>query len=277
MYEIYLTRLHELTVLLYATSVLLYFIDFLQRNRKANQIAFWLLVFVWGLQTVFLILFMYTTGRFPVLTVAEGLYFYTWVLVSLSLFFNRFLKFDFIVFFTNVLGFIIFVIFTFTPMEFRSDVIVGKLYSELLLIHIVMAFIAYGALSISSVFSLLYLIQYNLLKKKRWGERLVRIPDLSKLEKASYILNLIGVPILFMSLVLGLQWAFLKITDVKWYDAKIIGSYIVLLSYCAYLYLFVKKKMYGRSLAMWNAGSFLVILINFFLFGQLSSFHFWHP
>ncbi|MDQ0156147.1 cytochrome c biogenesis protein [Robertmurraya andreesenii] len=276
MIEVYMTRLHELTVILYALSILLYFIDYLHSNRKANQTAFWLLAFVWGLQTLFLVLFMVDIGRFPILTIFEGLYFYVWVLVTLSLGINRLMKVDFIVFFTNVLGFVIMVIHTFAPVQYESKVMAGQLTSELLFIHITMAILSYGAFSVSSVFSVLYLIQHDLLKKKKWGQKLKRIADLNKLEQTSYILNIIGVPMLLLALILGLQWAYIKVPDIVWYDAKVIGSFIVLLAYGIYLYLRVRKGVQGKSLALWNLASFLIILINFFLFGQLSSFHFWN-
>jgi HemX protein len=276
MFDYYMTRLHELTVVLYALSVLLYFIDFLHHNRKANRVAFWLLAFVWVLQTMFLFLYMLKTGRFPVLTIFEGLYFYAWVLITLSLGINRLLRVDFIVFFTNVLGFIILAIHTFAPVQFESHVMAEKLISELLLIHITLAILSYGAFSLSFVFSFLYLIQYNLLKKKKWGARLIRITDLSKLEHMSYVLNVIGVPMLMLAVILGIQWAYLKIPEMFWLDAKVIGSFVVLIAYSIYLYLRVSKDLYGRSLALWNIASFLIVLINFFLIGNLSSFHFWY-
>jgi HemX protein len=276
MFDYYMTRLHELTVVLYAFCVLLYFIDFLHHNRKANRVAFWLLAFVWLLQTMFLFLYMLKTGRFPVLTIFEGLYFYAWVLITLSLGINRLLRMDFIVFFTNVLGFIILAIHTFAPVQFESHVMAEQLISELLLIHITLAILSYGAFSLSFVFSFLYLIQYNLLKKKKWGARLLRITDLSKLEHMSYVLNVIGVPMLMLAVILGIQWAYLKIPDMFWLDAKVIGSFGVLIAYSIYLYLRVSKELYGRSLALWNIASFLIVLINFFLIGNLSSFHFWY-
>jgi HemX protein len=276
MYDIFFTRLHELTVILYCLVVLLYFVDFLQHNRKANQIAFWLLAFVWVLQTSFLILYMLKTGRFPVLTIFEGLYFYAWVLVTLSLVINRLLKVDFIVFFTNILGFGIMVIHTFAPVQLDSTIMGEQLISELLLIHITMAILSYGAFSLSFVFSLLYLIQYDLLKRKKWGARLVRISDLSKLEHLSYLLNIIGVPMLILSLILGIQWAYLKVPDMKWYDSKVLGSFAVLVVYSVILYLRTRKGVSGKKLSIWNIASFLIVLINFFLFGQLSSFHFWN-
>lgn len=276
MLDVHMTRLHELTVVIYAFSVLLYFFDFIHHNRKANRIAFWLLAFVWVLQTVFLTSYMIKTGRFPVLTVFEGLYFYSWVLVTLSLGINRLLKVDFIVFFTNILGFIVIVIHTFAPNQYGSHVVGKQLMSELLLIHITTAILSYGAFSLSFVFSMLYLLQYNLLKRKKWGPRLMRLADLSMLERSSYVLVVIGVPMLILSLILGLQWAILKVPGMPWYDMKVIGSFILLAAYSIFLYLKIGRNITGRQLAIWNAGSFLIVLINFFLFGQLSSFHFWY-
>ncbi|MFP3509658.1 cytochrome c biogenesis protein [Peribacillus sp. SIMBA_075] len=274
--ELLMTRLHEATVLLYAISMLLYFIDFLNNNQKANKVAFWLLSIVWVLQTIFLFLYVLKTGRFPVLTIFEGLYFYAWVLISLSLIINRFLRVDFTVFFTNVLGFMVMAIHTFAPVQIESQVLAQRLVSELLLIHITFAILSYGAFTLSFVFSLLYLIQYDLLKRKKWGKRLLRLGDLTKLEQMSYVLAVIGVPLLVVSLILGIQWAYIKVPGVSWLDMKIIGSFILLIAYSVFLYLKIRKQMYGRTLAFLNIGSFMIVLINFFLFGSLSTFHFWN-
>ncbi|UGB33411.1 cytochrome c biogenesis protein [Metabacillus sp. B2-18] len=275
MMEMSLSRINELTIILYAICVLLYFIDFLNNNRKAKRAAFWLLSIVWLLQTIFLFVRMFETGRFPVLNVFEGLYFYTWVLVTLSLVLNRFLKAEFIIFFTNVIGFIMMAIHTFAPAQYESAAVSSQLVSELLLIHITMAILSYGAFSLSFVFSILYTIQYNLLKKKKWGKRLLRLEDLSKLDHMSYVLNVIGVPMLLLSLILGVIWAYIKVANFQWYDAKVLGSFMVLVTYGIYLYIRIVKELQGRSVALLNIASFLVLLINFFLFGSLSRFHFW--
>ncbi|MED4251571.1 cytochrome c biogenesis protein [Priestia megaterium] len=275
MVDMELTRIYELIVILYAVSVLLYFIDFVQNNRKANSIAFWLLSIVWVLQTAFLILRMFETGRFPILTVSEGLYFYAWVLITLSLVINRLFRVDFMVFFTNVIGFLIMAIHTFAPLETYTAVQSERLVSELLIIHITMAILSYGAFSISFVFSALYLVQYNLLKKKKWGKRLLRIEDLTKLDYMSYVLILIGVPLLLLSLILGIIWAYIKYVDFHWYDTKVLGSFLMFVAYSAYLYARLRRGIQGKAIAMWNIGLFLVLLINFFLFGSLSNFHFW--
>ncbi|XQY90894.1 cytochrome C assembly family protein [Metabacillus sp. HB246100] len=273
--EMSLTRLNEITIILYALCVLLYFIDFLNNNRKAKRAAFWLLSIVWFLQTIFLFARMFETGRFPVLNVFEGLYFYTWVLVTLSLVLNKFIKAEFIIFFTNVIGFIMMALHTFAPAQYESAAVSTQLVSELLFIHITMAILSYGAFSLSFVFSILYTIQYNLLKKKKWGKRLLRLEDLSKLDHMSYVLNVIGVPMLLLSLILGIIWAYIKLENFHWYDAKVLGSFTVLLTYSLYLYVRIVKELQGKSVAFINLAAFLILLINFFLFGSLSRFHFW--
>ena len=60
---------------------------------------------------------MLKTGRFPVLTLFEGLYFYTWVLITLSLVIHKILRVDFTVFFTNIVGFTIMAIHAFAPIQ----------------------------------------------------------------------------------------------------------------------------------------------------------------
>ncbi|MBK4212507.1 cytochrome c biogenesis protein [Bacillus safensis] len=273
MMESIVARLNEATILIYALSVLFYFIDFLQHNRKAGKMAFWLLSIVWLLQTVYMFYIMMETDRFPVLNVAEGLYFYTWVLVTLSLVLTKVLRVEFIVFFTNVIGFSMMAIHTFTPSDLHSAELTGKLTSELLVIHITMAILSYGAFSLSFAFSLLYLFQYRLLKKKKWGKWLLRIEDLSKLDHMAYVLNIIGVPMLLLSLILGIIWAYISYDTLYWTDAKVLGSFIMLFLYGFYLYIRLVRNMQGKIVALWNAASFLVLMINYFLLGSLSTFH----
>ncbi|MCM3137314.1 cytochrome c biogenesis protein [Bacillus safensis] len=273
MMESIVARLNEATILIYALSVLFYFIDFLQHNRKAGKMAFWLLSIVWLLQTVYMFYIMIETDRFPVLNVAEGLYFYTWVLVTLSLVLTKILRVEFIVFFTNVIGFSMMAIHTFTPSDLHSAELTGKLTSELLVIHITMAILSYGAFSLSFAFSLLYLFQYRLLKKKKWGKWLLRIEDLSKLDHMAYVLNIIGVPMLLLSLILGIIWAYISYDTLYWTDAKVLGSFIMLFLYGFYLYIRLVRNMQGKIVAFWNVASFLVLMINYFLLGSLSTFH----
>jgi HemX protein len=267
--------LYELTILLYALSILGYFIDFLQNNRKANKFAFWLLSIVWGLQLLLIIIRMMETDRFPILTQFEGLLFYAWIIITFSLIVNWFFKVDFLVFFTNLLGFSIMSLALLTPGDQNSELVSENLVSHISVIHITMAFISYGAFTLSFIFSIMYLLQHNMLKKKLVGKRFWRFESLLKLEKLSLLLNIIGVPLLFFSLVLGIIYANAKLDVFIWFDVKVISSFFVLLIYSLYFYQKISKGIQGYSLALLNIAAFLLVLINYFLATTFTTFHFW--
>lgn len=274
MTETILARVQEGMVLLYAFALICFYIDFLLHNRKAKSVAFWLLYLVWVLQTVLVFDFYIRTGRLPLLSLEQGLYFYSWLLITFSILITRIWKIEFIAFFTNLLGFIIVVIYTFAPFQWLDSAVGDQLISELLIIHIVLTILAYVVFSVSCIFSLLYLLQYQLLKKKKWRKRLARINDLSMLEKYAYVLIGVGLPIFTIGIILGLQWAFLKIPALPIYDMKIVGSFLIVVIYGIIMFRKIRKNMLGVRLAYYNVSAFLVVLINFFLFGTMSTFHY---
>jgi HemX protein len=267
--------IYELTILLYALSILGYFIDYLQNNRKANKIAFWLLSIVWGLQLLLIVIRTMETDRFPILTQFEGLLFYAWIIITFSLIINWFFKVDFLVFFTNLLGFSIMASSLLAPGDQSSELISENLVSHISVIHITMAFISYGAFTLSFIFSVMYLLQHNMLKKKLVGTRFWRFESLSQLEKLSHILNVIGVPLLFLSLVLGIIYANAKLEVFIWFDIKVVSSFFVLLIYILFFYQKISKGIQGHSLALLNVAAFLLVLINYFLATTFTTFHFW--
>lgn len=270
-----LAKMHEVMILLYSFSLIFYFIDYLYNNRKAKKVAFWFLCIVWILQTIFFAFYMIETGRFPILTMGEGLYFYGWLLITFSILLHRLVKIEFASFFSNILGFIIVVIYTYAPFRWESNVS-EQLISELLIVHITLSILAYTAFTFSAICSLLYILQYKLLKKKKWRKQLIRINDLSSLENLPFLLNSLGVPLLVIGVILGLQWAFLKVPGIVFYDWKILGSIFVIFVYSIYIYMKTSEKMMGLKLTYFNLAAFLILYINFFLFGKFSSFHFWY-
>ncbi|WLR46106.1 cytochrome c biogenesis protein CcsA [Halobacillus litoralis] len=265
---------YELILFLYGLSIIGYFIDFVQNNRKANISAFWLLSMVWVLQTFFLLSQVFVKEDFPIMTVYDGLYFYSWILVTFSLIINRLFKVDFLVFFTNVVGFLIMIIHISTRAQNVLENRGVALVNELLVIHVSLAIISYGFFTLSFIFSVMYLLQYRLLKKKKWDAKLFRLGDLTKLDHFSYVSIILGVPLLLIAIILGVVWGYVSTAVFYWYDSKTLGSLLVLVVYIVYLTLRVIKGYQGRTIAIFNAAAFLFLLINFFLFGSLSNFHF---
>ncbi|MEK4230163.1 cytochrome c biogenesis protein [Solibacillus sp. FSL H8-0538] len=275
MTEITMARLYELMVVLYALSLVFYFTDYLYKQVRARRIAFWLVSVVWALQTIFFLLFIFETKRFPILSLFEGVYFYAWLLTTLSIVLHCIARVDLPVFFINVLGFVFVTIHLFAPNETTQHV-VDSLVSEMLFIHICFAIVSYAAFSLSFVFSVLYLILYRILKQKKFNNLWSRLPSLQQM--SSWMSNsiLFGVPLLFISLILGLEWALMTLDGLSVFDVKIIGSFILTVIYITILLLHRNGKLVGMTYAWVQIYTFLLVVINFFLGSKLSNFHLWY-
>lgn len=265
--------IYEGILCVYALSLICYFIDFVQQNRKANVSAFWLLCMVWLFQTVFLLSTVITENRFPIATLTDSLYFYAWVLVTFSVLMNRLFKTYFMVFFINLFGF--FVLLMHISLVAKNQVTESgiQLVDEILIAHISLAIISYGFFTISFIFSLMYIVQYHFLKEKKAIKWVWKLGDLNRLERYTFRTITIGVPLLLIGIILGFAWAYTEDVEFYWFDLKTIGSILVLGIYITYLLLRVVRRMAGKSLATYNAFAFLILIINFFLFTRLSNFH----
>ncbi|MRG88206.1 cytochrome C assembly family protein [Salinibacillus xinjiangensis] len=265
---------YELIIIIYGLSIMGYFIDFIQQNQKVNRLSFWFLSTVWLLQTFFLFSRMLSDDRFPILTIYDGLYFYAWILITFSLIINRLFRVDFFVFFTNVLGFFLMVMYIFSRAQNAVDVNEIDFVSEMLITHITLAIVSYSFFTFSFIFSCMYLLQYKMLKEKKWSIRLKRLGNLNQLENFSFLSVLLGVPMLLIAVILGVIWGYTSNEPFYWYDVKTLGSFFVIIVYGILLFFRVAKGMQGKKLAYFNVYAFLFLLVNYFLFSTLSNFHF---
>lgn len=274
MTEMVMTRLYELMIILYGLCIVLYFTDYLYKNMKFRRVAFWFVSIVWLLQTLFIVLFIIETKRFPILSLYEGVFFYAWLLTTLSIILHCIVRVDLPVFFINVLSFVFMTIHLFAPQT-NDQIVSDSLVSEMLLIHISFAIVSYAAFSVAFVFSLLYLILYRILKQKKLTNLWSRLPSLQQMVKWINLSTIIGIPLLLISLILGLEWAFLTLEDVSVFDVKILGSFIVSIVYLIIFLLHRKGKLIGMVYAQVHIYLFLLVVINFFLGSKLSNFHLW--
>ena len=275
MAEMTMARFHEVIVVLYAVSLVFYFIDYLNNNKIAHRSAFGILSIVYLMQSGFLIARVIDTQRFPVLSLYEGIYFYAWLLISLSMILQVFTKVGFAVFFLNVIGFIFMTIYTFTPKQMGKSPVAESLISELLFIHITFAILSYAAFAMSVVFAILYLLVYKVLKKKKWTKQFGRLPSLQQSMSGMKASIYTGIPVLFISLVLGIQWANVALDEWAISDIKIIGSFLIIILYSLVLFLQRRGRLTANDFAWANVFAFLFVIINFFLGSRLSQFHFW--
>lgn len=274
MSETFLARLYEFMIIIYAISLCLYFFDYLKKSMRVRRTAFWFISVVWILQTSFLILFMLGEKRFPILTLFEGFYFYGWLLTSLSIVLHCIARVDIPVVFMNIIGFI-FVTITLFNSENSAYSLNDMIVSEILMIHISLAILSYAMFTLTFVFSILYLILYRLLKDKKFSGIWFRLPSLRQTSNWMNNSILVGVPVLFVSLILGLEWAWLTIDKVKLYDIKIVSSFVLTVIYLTLFLLHRNGKLVGVTFAWVNTYVYLAVVINFFLGNSLSKFHLW--
>ncbi|MGN8645674.1 cytochrome C assembly family protein [Gracilibacillus sp. HCP3S3_G5_1] len=265
--------LHEFMLLLYGLTVIIYFIDFLYHSRKANKIAFWLLAMVWIMQTIFLLTEIFQTPGIPIQTFNDGLYTYTWIIITFSLIVHQLFRLEFFMFFISVFGFFILIIHTLRSVQITDSTQIPMVLDEMLFAHIVLALMSYGLFTISFILACLYFMQYKYLKKKKEYKWLRRFQDLEGLEKRAFQLIVLGEPLLLLSIILGVVWAYMTGAEFYWGDSKTLGSIIVFIIYASYLYMRIQKGYQGKAILNWNIIAFMILLINFFLFNSLSNFH----
>ena len=94
MTDVVLMRLYEIMIVMYAISLVFYFVDYFLKRPHLRRMAFWLVSIVWALQSLYLILYIVETQRFPILSLYEGILFYSWLLVSLSIILHCIVRVD---------------------------------------------------------------------------------------------------------------------------------------------------------------------------------------
>ncbi|MGG0644538.1 cytochrome c biogenesis protein CcsA [Sporosarcina gallistercoris] len=275
MVELTMARLQEAMLILYAVSLIFYFVDFLNKEPRAQRSAFWLTVVVFLMQTGFLIHALIVTRQLPVLSLYEGVYFFAWVLITLSLGIQLKYSLSYAGFFLNAIAFCFMTIHIFAPTHLSSSGVGDSLISELLFIHITFAILSYAAFAMAFVFAILYLLVYNLLKKKKFTSQFSRLPSLQHAMTGMKAAIYTGIPMLLVSLILGVQWAYTALSDWKLFDIKIIGSFFLLLVYGVLLFLNRSGKVKAADFAWATIFAFVLLIINFFLGSKLSQFHFW--
>ena len=188
---------------------------------------------------------------------------------------NRLLKLDLVVFFSNLIGFMLMTISLFSPETSAVLQLKDSMKSDLLIIHISMALVSYSLFTISFILSVMYSLEYRMLKQKKWGSRLSRMGSLTKIESYAAFCVLVGVPMLLISLLLGMYRAYVTVPGFHIFDPKVTLSFVVLFIYSCYLYMRFAKRIYGKSLFFYNVTGFLLVIINVFLSKEVTNFHLW--
>jgi HemX protein len=264
--------MYDAIIYIYALSLLFYFSDFVGPNREAKRMGTGLLSFVWGLQTVYLVVNLSTHSAFSVFSKFEALFMLSWILVAVSLIVNRFFRIELFVFLINLIGFFVLALNVFSNPNVSSTLGSWKINDELLFIHITLAVASYAAFAVSAVFSGMHLFLHRKLKEKIWSASVKRLPSLENTDRYAFVSVVIGSPLLMLALALGVAWIVLEGDLRLLYDPKVVNSLFVLAAYMFYLFLRLAMRTPGNKLARWNLAAFVIVVLNFAV-SNFSQFH----
>ncbi|CAM4127409.1 cytochrome c biogenesis protein CcsA [Paenibacillus alkaliterrae] len=264
--------LYDAILYIYALSLLFYFSDFMNASRRAKRMGTGLLIFVWVLQTGYLVIRMVSHLQMTTVTPFEYWLGFSWLLVTISLVISRFIQINFIVFFVNVIGFAVLALNLYSNPGDGESLAVWDTTRELLYIHISLVLCAYAALTIGALFAGMYLVLHNQLKRKRWSSFVRRLPSLDLIERYGDRAVIIGVPLLAMSLAIAVTSLLVEGRTALLLDWKVLSSFATLIMYIIYVYQRAMLRRPGLQLARLYMFAFGMLILNL-LSNYFSSFH----
>jgi ABC-type transport system involved in cytochrome c biogenesis permease subunit len=152
--------------------------------------------------------------------------------------------------------------------------LVPALRSDIVILHVIVMLTAIGCLYVAGGAGIIYLIEEALLRRRKAGGVLGRLPSLGALEKLIYHATLLGLPFLTAGMLAGIIRAETFNVPNWWVDPMVLLALIAWALYLVLLWGRMRADWIGSRIA-WLAISGLVVLlvIRFAAVPYLSGFH----
>ena len=269
-----LNGIYDAALLLYALSLLFYFSDCLRRSPSGKRLGTGLLAVVGLLQMTGLGIRFAQEAGLPIFTPYDFLFWFSFTIVLISLVVAYRRRGEFTVLLLSVAGFSAFLLnrvwLTATDHTLQS----WSAVHGWLAMHIILANLSFAALTLGTVFAVMYLFLHNRLKGKQWNDRIRRLPSLETLDKYSYISILVGTPLLMASLIVAGISIVIESRLPLLQDLKVLSTLIGLGIYIYYLILKKSNRRSGVLMARIAATGYAFIILNFLL-NSWSDLHRW--
>ncbi len=130
-------------------------------------------------------------------------------------------------------------------------------------LHVTLSILAYSAFALSCVLSLIFLGEQRLLRSRKLGDIVWRLPSLELLERMSQSSVLVGLISISIGTALGFLWVD-RLTGQYWYyDSKYIITLVVLLLYVIYFQLARTTAWRGARASKLCVFNFIVVILSF--------------
>jgi ABC-type uncharacterized transport system permease subunit len=130
-------------------------------------------------------------------------------------------------------------------------------------LHVTLSILAYAAFALSFVLSLMFLAQERLLRSRRLGNVVWRLPPLDLLERMSRSSVLIGLLSIAVGTTLGFVWVDRLHGQFWYYDPKYVITLLVLLLYAAYFWVARTAAWRGARASKLCVFNFVVVILSF--------------
>lgn len=129
--------------------------------------------------------------------------------------------------------------------------------------HIISAFFAYAAFTISFAAGILYLIQQHELKSKQVGKFYQKLPALHVLEQLIFQPMVWGAGLLILAVGVGFLWSKSAFNELWLTDPKTLATVLSALIYSVILYLHYVSSFRGKRVIVLSLFAFGMILFSF--------------
>lgn len=269
-----LNGIYDAALLLYALSLLFVFSDCLRRNPGGKRLGTGLLAVVGVLQLAGLAIRFSQEGGLPIFTPYDFLFWFSLsiVLTSLAIAYTR--GGEFTILLLSMAGFSVFLL---NRVWLTAEDHTLQSWSAVhgwLAMHVILANLSFAALTLGTVFAIMYLFLHTKLKNKKWDDRVRRLPSLETMDKYSYTAILAGVPLLLASLILAGLSIIAEGRSPLFQDPKVLTTFIGLGIFIFYIILKHSGRRSGTAMARWAIAGYGFIILNFLL-NSWSEFHGW--
>ena len=131
-------------------------------------------------------------------------------------------------------------------------------------LHVTLSILAYAAFALSCVLSLMYLAEERLLRTRRLGEVVWRLPSLELLERMSHTSVLVGIVTIAVGTALGFLAVDRQVTEhYSYFDPKYVFTLFVLALYAIYFRLARTAAWRGARASKLCVFNFVLVVVNF--------------
>jgi ABC-type transport system involved in cytochrome c biogenesis permease subunit len=261
-----------LAYLLYAAAFAVFLLGFFTQRPWMNRAG--IIVAAAGLvaQTLGLILRGVSAGHFPFVGIYESMVLVSWAIVLVWHVLESFTKLKAIGLYVMP---VVLVLLTVALVKYNPPVGLGPaLRSDIVIVHVSVMLVAIGCLYVAGGAAIIYLIEEALLRRRKTGGVLGRLPSLASLDRLIYHATALGLPFLTMGMAAGVIRAETFKVPGWPTDPMVLLSAAAWAVYLALIAGRVRGEWSGRAVSwLAVAGLVLLLVIRFAAVPYLSGFH----